>query len=97
VKVIEHVAAHYDVQEVEYGRAYKWCPATIMVECDCGERPSFKRTDLIASEARCGKCGKGMPAEIREEVVLRLLDEDDQATRYPWRYWQPSEDFGIPF
>jgi hypothetical protein len=97
VKVIEHVAEHYDVQEVEYGRAYRWCPASIVVECDCGKRSSFKRSDLIASETSCGECGEGMSADIREELLIQLLDENDEATRHPWRYWQPSEDFGLPF
>jgi len=97
VRIIERVAAHYEVQEVEYGRAYRWRPGTTVVECDCGKRSIFKRYDLIAAEASCGECGKGIPADVREEVVLQLLGEDDEATRYPWRSWRPSEASGIPF
>ncbi len=39
-KVIERVQARYEVQEVEFGKVYKWHPAHIMLECQCGERLS---------------------------------------------------------
>jgi hypothetical protein len=97
VRIIERVAEHYEAQEVEYGRVYRWCPETIVVECDCGKRSIFKRSELVASEASCGECGKGIRSDIREELVVQLLDENNETTRYPWRYWHTTKDTGIPF
>jgi hypothetical protein len=96
-KVIERAQARYEVQEVEYGRVYRWCPETIVVECDCGKRSIFERSELIASEARCGQCDKKPSSGIREEVVIQLLDEDYEATNFPWRYWHTTKDTGIPY
>jgi hypothetical protein len=45
----EHTEAGYDVQEVEMGEVYTWRPESIVVECDCGERPT-----LTASTTTCG-------------------------------------------
>jgi len=39
-KIIERVEAFYDVQEVEFGRVYRWCPGYLVLECECGERRS---------------------------------------------------------
>ena len=50
-KVIERVQARYEVQEVEFGKVYKWHPAHIVLECQCGERLS-----LSASTTSCGEC-----------------------------------------
>jgi hypothetical protein len=37
-RVIERVAEHYEAQDVELGRIYRWCPGSVVVECKCGER-----------------------------------------------------------
>ena len=37
----EHTEAGYDVQEVEMGEVYTRRPESIVVECDCGERPTL--------------------------------------------------------
>ncbi len=41
---IERARAGYDAREVEYGVVYRWCPASVLVECDCGERAVLTRT-----------------------------------------------------
>ena len=38
-KIIERVEAHYEIQDVEMGKVYRWCPESIMVRC--GERLSL--------------------------------------------------------
>jgi hypothetical protein len=97
VRIIERLAEHYDVQEVEFGKVYKWCAEGVVVECDCGKRSIFTRSELIASEAICCECDKQTSAGIREEVVIQLLEENYEATNYPWRYWHTTKDTGIPF
>ena len=49
-KVIEHVNAHYEVQDVEMGKVYRWCPESVVVECACG-----KKLTLTASKSLCEK------------------------------------------
>jgi hypothetical protein len=86
VKVIERVAEHYDVQEVEFGRSYRWYPECIVLECDCGERMTLKRLDIIGSGfTSCEECGAEVSSRIREEeVVIELLGKD--AAIHPWHY-----------
>jgi len=40
-KVIEHVEAGYEVEEVEFRTVYRWCPESVVVRCGCGERLSL--------------------------------------------------------
>lgn len=103
MRVIERVAEHYDVQEVvEFGRVYRWCPESVMVECKCGRKSTFKTKDLLAGPVSACDCGEDQTAGIRREmqeegeVVGQLLGKDDEAV-HPWRYWSTSEDTGIPF
>lgn len=95
MQVIERVAEHYDTQETEFGRIYRWCPECVVVECKCGKRKTLIRSELIKAKPAC-ECGKDNAADIREEVVLELMDEHYEAHHHPWRYWHPTEDSGIP-
>jgi hypothetical protein len=95
VQIIEHLAAHYDVQELgEFARVYRWCPESVVLECACGKRATRKRLDLLASVSTC-ECGTDNTAYIRGELATQLMDEDE-ATRHPWRHWHSCEDAGIP-
>src|SRR5215204_6372655 len=88
IKVIERVAEHYDVQEMEFGRSYRWCPEGIVVECDCGERKTLKRLDITTGSdvTSCEECGAQVLSGIREEVVIDLLLDKDDAAIHPWHY-----------
>ena len=85
MQIIERVAEHYDTQEMEFGRIYRWCPECVVVECDCGKRMTLKRSDIISSGFICEECSAKVSPSIREEVVIELLDEDDAAI-HPWHY-----------
>jgi hypothetical protein len=86
VEVIERVAEHYDVQEVAFGRSYRWCPECFVIECDCGKRVTLTRSDiLIGSGFTCEECGAKVSPRIRAEVVIELLYED-YAAIHPWHY-----------
>ncbi len=74
-KVIERTEGHYEVQKTSYGEAYVWCPAYVVVECDCG-----KRLPLTASEALCG-CGADHAILVREELVTQPPSD---GTSHPW-------------
>src|SRR3954464_4380667 len=85
MKVIERVAEHYDVQEVEFARTYIWCPEGVVLECKCGKRMTLSSSELIQTKPEC-ECGREHTASVREEVVIQLLDEDYEAHHHPWRY-----------
>ena len=97
MRIIERVAEHYDTQVVEYGRVYRWQPESVVVECSCGKRMTFERSELIGSTVTTCECGKDSTATIREKVVIQLLDEDYEAHHHPWRYWHTTKDTGIPY
>ena len=87
VKVIERSGGRYEVQEVEFGRVYRWCPECVVIECDCEEM-----TILTPSGATC-RCGADHIALIRGELDRRLGDEE----LHPWRYAKEREGAGLPF
>jgi hypothetical protein len=89
VNVIERSGGRYQVQDVEFGRVYRWCPECVVVECDCGEK-----WIVTPSATTCGLCGEDHAAILREEPhVERVGDE----AVHPWRYAGDRGDAGIPF
>ena len=90
MQVIERTQEHYDVQDVEFGRVYRWRPKNVVVECDCGQRLA-----LTASETTCGECGADHAAVVRSPSEARRVGDDE--ILHPWRYSRDREDFGIPF
>ncbi len=91
MQVIERIEEHYEVQEVPFGRSYKWCPECVTVECDCGERPSFKMSVLTDSAAVC-ECGTDLTTNIQEKLQGHLPEvqgrapEDYEASHHPWHH-----------
>ncbi len=90
VRIVERVAGRYDVQEVELGRVYRWCPKRVVLECDCGER-----LPLTGSMTTRGGCGADHAAVVREELAAQWPERGEDA--HPWRSWRSSGDTGIPF
>jgi hypothetical protein len=87
-KVIERARAGYEVEEVEYGKVYRWQPETVVVECGCGEE-----TALTHSETACEECGEEHTGLVREGLSGRQPQGDEYV--HPWRY---SEDDGaLPY
>lgn len=85
MQVIERTEGHYDVQEVEFGTVYRWCPECVVVECVCGERLILTR-----SESTC-ECGTDHTSVVGEELAARRLGDE---TIHPWRYSGDREDTG---
>jgi len=88
-KVIGRVEASYDVQEVQFGKVYRWCPECLVLECECGERLS-----LSAFMPYCAGCATDHAAAVQEELPDRRLGDE---ALHPWRYSEDREDGGIPF
>ena len=79
-KVIACIKAHYEVQDVEMGKVYRWCPERAVVECTCGEEPT-----LSACRSTCPGCGADH-APIVEEVLAAPPEGNGD---HPWRSLQP--------
>src|SRR5215207_198285 len=79
-KVIERIEAHYEVQDVEMGKVYRWCPERAVVECTCGEELT-----LSALKSTCGECGADHAAIVEDVLDARPQDKGD----HPWRSLQP--------
>ena len=97
-KVIEIIKAQYDTLEVPFGRSYRWHQAHVTLECECGEKPTFKMSTLTGSRAVC-VCGADLTADdIQEKLqghqpeVHGQLLEDYEATHHPWHYDLRSQD-----
>jgi hypothetical protein len=88
MQVIERTEGHYDVQEVQFGTVYRWCPECVVLECDCGERLA-----LTHSESTCPECGADHAAIIWEELAARRVGDE---TIHPWHYAEDRQDVGLP-
>ena len=89
MQVIERSEGHYDAQKVQFGTVYRWCPGSVVVECECGENPI-----LTYSETTCPECGGEHADIVREELGARGLEED--AAMHPWRWAGDREEAGLP-
>ena len=88
--IIERTEGHYEVQEVDFGKVYRWCPECVNIECECGERMSL----TAASTATCPRCGVNHTATLREELTVERLEDQ---TLHPWRYDdREREDASLP-
>src|SRR5215204_1756201 len=97
MQVIEHLEEHYELQEVPFGRVYKWCPESAVVECDCGESTIFKTSTLTSSVVFC-ECGADYMADIQEEwqrqqpEVLGQTLEDYETAHHPWHHETQAQE-----
>ena len=80
MRFIVRVAAHYEVQDVEMGTVYRWCPESAVVDCDCGEELA-----LTASRTTCVQCGADHAAFVAEVLEVRPVDK----VEHPWRSEDP--------
>ena len=68
----EYVEGHYEVEEVPFGKVYRWVPGHTLVECnDCGQ-PLI----VDATATACPECGTDFAAVARE-LEGRPLREDE--------------------
>jgi hypothetical protein len=88
VTTVGRTEGRYEVQEVEFGRVYRWCPECLVVECDCD-----KRLTLTSSATTCRWCGADHASVVREELANRRLGDE---ALHPWRYVRDREDAGLP-
>ena len=63
----KRTGGHYEVQELDFGRVYRWCPERVDIECECGER-----LDVTASP-RPPASGAGRATRLRSKQRQPLV------------------------
>ena len=88
-KVIEHVEACYEVEEMEFGTVYRWCPESVVIECDCRQSFSVKS----AKDASCPSCGADYSRGLGRRLASKPLTEEEayHLTRRAYEAWIKKE------
>jgi hypothetical protein len=81
VQIIERVEAHYEVSEVPFGKTYEWHPATVALECECGQKVTLSATSTITS---CRRCVTDLGTVV-QDIKAREGRLPDKLT-HPWFY-----------
>lgn len=79
-RITKNTEAHYETDEVPFGRSYKWHPAHSVVECDCGEKLTFTGTSAVTT-CRCGADYGSLVHDIH-----RREERPRDADIHPWLY-----------
>jgi hypothetical protein len=95
VPILKYTKGCYEVQDVQFGKVYRWCPESLLVECDCGQRASF-----TSSKTTCQWCGSNYATIITDYAALAREEPDtwqlEEEAMHPWRYAKGRQDVGIP-
>ena len=90
-KITERARAGYEVEDVEYGKVYRWQPESVVVEWGCGEEASLNHL-----ETACEDFGAEHTGLVREDLSDRRPQGDEDV--HPWRYTEDDEDDGaLPY
>jgi hypothetical protein len=82
VQILERLQAHYESREMPFGKVYAWHPASVDLECDCGEQVTLAATSSTTST--CSGCGADLGTFVHDirEREGRLPDK----LTHPWFY-----------
>src|SRR5215204_6055995 len=86
VQILERVQAHYENREMPFGKVYEWHPASVTLECDCGEKVILSATSTTTTCSRCGADLGTFVYEIRERAQQHKHDEAAYPEGSRWRY-----------
>jgi hypothetical protein len=81
VQILERDEAHYESGEVPFGKVYEGHPASVALECECGEKVTLSATSTTTT---CGRCGAELGTFVHDirEREGRLPDN----LTHPWFY-----------
>ena len=99
MRIVERLAGHYETQAVQFGKVFIWRPESVVAECECGKRATYKRLAIVSGSVSACECGEDHTSRIYEEMGAELLIEEKEEDKrlHPWRYWHTTKDTGIPF
>ena len=81
VQILERLEAHYESREMPFGKVYEWHPASVDIECECGEKVTLSATSTTSTCSRCDADLGAFVHDIREHEG-RLPDK----LTHPWFY-----------
>jgi hypothetical protein len=81
VQILERVQAHYESREMPFGKVYEWHPATVDLECECGEKVTLNATSTTTI---CSGCGAELGTFVHD-ITEREGRLPDKLT-HPWFY-----------
>ena len=81
IKTTVRVVGRYEVDETPFGRSYKWHPAYVNLECDCGAELTLSGASATPVCSRCATDHSGVINEIQKREG-RLGHE----VTHPWGY-----------
>jgi Zn-finger protein len=89
-QIIERVEGHYEVQAVEMGTVYIWCPESVVIECDC-EQTFTTEGAMVAS---CPRCGAEHTGEVARELGSKPLAEEEayRPVRRVYEAWMMKDE-----
>ena len=89
MQIVECTAGHYEAQDVEFGRVYRWMPANALVECDCGQLFSAEE-----STAACPRCEADYTGVVRGLEDKPLTEEEAYyPTHREYEAWMKDAGF----
>jgi hypothetical protein len=91
-QIIERVEAHYEVQAVEMGTVYRWCPESVVIECDCSQTFTTEGA-TVASCPRCGAEHTGVARVLEDKLLTE--EEAYRPVRREYEAWM-MKDEGSP-
>ena len=62
VQILERLQAHYESREMPFATVYEWHPASVALECDCGQKVTLSAT----SSTTCSGCGADLGTFVYE-------------------------------
>src|SRR5829696_4937258 len=83
VQILERLQAHYESRELPFATVYEWHPASVALECDCGEKVTLTATSSSTTTS-CSRCGVDLGTFVHDirEREGRLPDK----LTHPWFY-----------
>ena len=84
-KVIERIRAHYEVQDLDMGKVYQWSSERLVVECECGKKPTL----TASKDAYCTECWADHRATIEEALGASSEEDEEEMVIYPWCSQRP--------
>jgi hypothetical protein len=81
VQIIERVEAHYESRVMPFATVYAWHPASVALECECGEKVTLSAT---STKNTCSGCGADLGTFVYE-IREREGPLPDNLT-HPWFY-----------
>jgi hypothetical protein len=89
-KIVERARAGYEVEEVEYGKIYSWCPESVVVECECGQEFSAEGAAKAASCPSCGADHTGVTRVLEDKLLTE--EEAYRLVRREYEAWMMKDE-----